>query len=204
MKRDSNINSIIDLKDKNIGINLVSTAHFILEKIFKKFNIDLKNENLIEIKYREENILKAFEKGKIDCLVVWDPLLEYLLSKYKDFKLLYYDFYHGHLVIRNELLKNNPEDARKLVKSLIDALKFLSERPELACKWASKRSGWDEKILLKVLKFNSLLKSKKNINVSLKPKIIDWLNKGIEFLKSEISMPEDFEIKSRIVDLNDK
>lgn len=69
--KDSNINSIADLKGKRVVLNKGSNVHYLLLKILEANKLKLED---IEVVYLPPaDARAAFEKGAVDAWVIWDP-----------------------------------------------------------------------------------------------------------------------------------
>jgi sulfonate transport system substrate-binding protein len=71
VKNDSSIRTLADLKGKNIGLAKGSSAHYLLVKALEKANLQYGDVTLSFLSPADARI--AFEQGKIDAWVVWDP-----------------------------------------------------------------------------------------------------------------------------------
>lgn len=71
VQKDSNIQSIPDLKGKRVALNKGSNVHYLLLKILEKNNLKLSD---IEVVYLPPSDARAaFERGSVDAWVIWDP-----------------------------------------------------------------------------------------------------------------------------------
>jgi sulfonate transport system substrate-binding protein len=71
VKHESSIRTLADLKGKNIGLAKGSSAHYLLVKALEKANLQYSDVTLSFLSPADARI--AFEQGKIDAWVVWDP-----------------------------------------------------------------------------------------------------------------------------------
>jgi len=71
VQKDSNIQSVQDLKGKRIVLNKGSTVHYLLLKVLEANNLKLSD---IEVVYLPPSDARAaFERGAVDAWVIWDP-----------------------------------------------------------------------------------------------------------------------------------
>ena len=71
VQKDSNIQTIQDLKGKRVALNKGSNVHYLLLKILEKNNLALSD---IEVVYLPPSDARAaFERGAVDAWVIWDP-----------------------------------------------------------------------------------------------------------------------------------
>ncbi len=71
VQKDSNIQSVKDLKGKRVVLNKGSNVHYLLLKVLEANNLKL---NDIEVVYLPPSDARAaFERGAVDASVIWDP-----------------------------------------------------------------------------------------------------------------------------------
>ncbi len=71
VRKDSNIQSVQDLKGKRIALNKGSNVHYLLLKVLEANNLKLSD---IEVVYLPPSDARAaFERGAVDAWVIWDP-----------------------------------------------------------------------------------------------------------------------------------
>ena len=71
VQKDSNIQSVQDLKGKRVALNKGSNVHYLLLKVLEANNLKLSD---IEVVYLPpSNARAAFERGAVDAWVIWDP-----------------------------------------------------------------------------------------------------------------------------------
>lgn len=71
VQKDSNIQSVQDLKDKRVALNKGSNVHYLLLKVLEANNLKLSD---IEVVYLPPSDARAaFERGAVDAWVIWDP-----------------------------------------------------------------------------------------------------------------------------------
>ncbi|WP_019123067.1 sulfonate ABC transporter substrate-binding protein [Brevibacillus massiliensis] len=71
VKKDSAIHTIADLKGKSIGLAKGSSSHYLLVKALESANLTYEDVTLSFLAPADARI--AFEQGKVDAWVVWDP-----------------------------------------------------------------------------------------------------------------------------------
>jgi len=69
--KDSPIQSVADLKNKTIGFAKGSSSHYLLLKALEDVGLNVQNITPAFLQPGDARI--AFEQGKIDAMVVWDP-----------------------------------------------------------------------------------------------------------------------------------
>ncbi len=71
VQKDSNIQSVQDLKGKRVALNKGSNVHYLLLKVLEANNLKLSD---IEVVYLPPSDARAaFERGGVDAWVIWDP-----------------------------------------------------------------------------------------------------------------------------------
>lgn len=71
VQKDSNIQSVQDLKGKRVALNKGSNVHYLLLKVLEANNLKLSD---IEVVYLPPSDARAaFERGAVDAWVIWDP-----------------------------------------------------------------------------------------------------------------------------------
>lgn len=116
VKENSPINSIADLKDKNIGVQLGSTAYFAIEKTptFKELKDIKKYSNNVEA-------LLDLEAGRTDAVVMDSVVGKYYTAKKGGFKILNEDFGAEDMAVG--LRKNDVALKNEIDKNLVDMKK---------------------------------------------------------------------------------
>jgi sulfonate transport system substrate-binding protein len=73
VRKDSPLKSLADLRGKKVALNRGSNVHYLLVKALESANLSLKD---IEVVYLAPGDARpAFETGKVDAWVIWDPFL---------------------------------------------------------------------------------------------------------------------------------
>ncbi|BCS89878.1 ABC transporter substrate-binding protein [Pseudodesulfovibrio sediminis] len=67
------IKTVVDLKGKTVGLDKSSTSYFFFLSILKKYGVDEKDINILEMGASDAGA--AFVAGKIDAAVTWEPWL---------------------------------------------------------------------------------------------------------------------------------
>lgn len=71
--KDSAIKSVADLKGKKVALNKGSNVHYLLVKQLEKAGVDYKDIQTVFLTPADARA--AFESGKVDAWVIWDPFL---------------------------------------------------------------------------------------------------------------------------------
>jgi len=112
------IKSVADLKGKQVGVNVGSVSQFFLEYVLQENG--LSSNDLTLVKMKQGDVPAALAANRIDAGVTWEPHLSKsvkngatLLVSSKDTPGLIVDI----LLLRDDVMKNNPEVAPALVKA---------------------------------------------------------------------------------------
>jgi NitT/TauT family transport system substrate-binding protein len=73
VRKDKNINSVKDLKGKQIGVNVGSVSHFFLDYLFQKEGMS--DADVTLIKMAQGDVPAAIAAARIDAGVTWEPSL---------------------------------------------------------------------------------------------------------------------------------
>ncbi len=71
---DSKIHSMVDLKDKRVGLNPGSNVHYLLLRALHRAGLSDRDISQVDLSPSMEP-LRLLERGEIDAWVIWDPLL---------------------------------------------------------------------------------------------------------------------------------
>ena len=143
---NKDIKSIAELKGKRIAFLEGSISQFYLSYLLKREG--LSEKDVIPVNMGSTGDAgAAFVAGKVDAAVVWEPWL----SKGKSAP-------HGHLLIdssktpgliidtlafREDVVKNRPDDIRKIVRGLGQAVEYWRQNPKDAVEIMTKGlGGW--------------------------------------------------------------
>lgn len=155
---DAHTNTIAELKGKTIHIpHVYSTHHLLLAEIMKHAGLDVQKDIKLKIGY--ENIRDAvdlLEQGSSSGFIIAEPLgTEARRRKVGHIITLSHDVAAHHidcvLVLKNTLIKNNPEACQELIESLVKAGMFINAYPRQAAEIGQQFLGWSKKVLLEAL-----------------------------------------------------
>lgn len=156
VKKDSEINVPADLKGKKIGIPAkISTHAAILDQWLRSGGLSIKD--VITRSIAPPNMIDALEQNRIDAFIVAEPFCAKAEIEGKGRTLaLSKDIFPGHIccivVVRNEILKNNPEGIREWVMSLNRSGSFIdrdkSDGAEEVARIATNYMKIEERVLI--------------------------------------------------------
>lgn len=135
VKKDAGINTVADLKGKQVAFHNGSSSHFFLTTILDKAGLKDKDIKAVDMKASEA--AAAFMAGKVDAAVTWEPHLSkaaaggaVVLSTSKDTPGLIADI----LAVHEDFAKKNPEKVQALVNALAEATDYMAKNPDESSK----------------------------------------------------------------------
>lgn len=148
VQKDSNIQTVQDLKGKRVVLNKGSNVHYLLVKLLAAHQLKLSD---IEVVYLPPSDARAaFESGAVDAWVIWDPFFaaaehqigarviatgENLVKNYQ--------FY----LADRKFAEKNPAILKSVINELNETTKWVSEHKEDAAKLLQKPTGLEFDIL---------------------------------------------------------
>lgn len=135
VKKDAGINTIADLKGKQVAFHKGSASHLLLTALLDKAGLKDKDIQAVDMKASEA--ASAFMAGKVDAAVTWEPHLTKatsqggtILATSKDTPGLIADI----VVLKDDFVKSNPDQVQALVAALAEATDFMAKNPDEASK----------------------------------------------------------------------
>ena len=142
-RRDSGVNDVKELKGKRIGLTKGSTGEYFFSLILDKINLTPSDVKIINT--RPSGIPNAIAKGRVDAVCIWEPHALKTLKKLKENAIVLdvgepyrEDFY---FVARQKLLTDDPDAAKRFLRSIQEAQIFIRRDEDEAKKIVSKRLG---------------------------------------------------------------
>ncbi|WP_248925688.1 ABC transporter substrate-binding protein [Paenibacillus hamazuiensis] len=126
------INSIKELKGKKIATELGTVDHLLMLTALEKEGLKEKDVSFTNMTVNDAG--PAFISGKLDAAVLWEPFLSKAIEEGKG-KLLFSSkdtpgLIPDLLVFREDVVKNRPDDVKKIVNAWFDALDYWQKNPE--------------------------------------------------------------------------
>jgi len=148
VRKDSPLRSLTDLKGKKVALNRGSNVHYLLVKALESVKLSLKDVEVVHLAPGDAR--PAFETGKVDAWVIWDPFLaaaeqsgsrvlvsgEHLV----DNRLFY--------VARREFAERQPELLRTVLAEFKNLSDWESAHAEESAKILAESSGISYEALL--------------------------------------------------------
>ncbi|PRR79940.1 Taurine-binding periplasmic protein precursor [Clostridium liquoris] len=139
-KKDSNINSIKDLKGKKVATPYTTTTHYSLLKALELNGMSEKDIKLFDMQMPD--IYAAWQRGDIDAAYVWEPTLSNLLKDGRSIISSKDMAEKGVItsnveVVRREFADKYPDLVTKYIKAVNKAVKLYNENQADAIKTLS-------------------------------------------------------------------
>lgn len=125
------IQTIKDLKDKNVAFETASSSHLLLSLLLQKNGLTLEDIHPTNLSSTDSGA--AFIAGKVDAAVTWEPWLSnatkrkggHILATSSDVAL-FPDFY----IFRADTVKQKPEAIKAMLRALFAAVDFTNKYPD--------------------------------------------------------------------------
>lgn len=135
VKNGKGINSVADLKGKEVALPEAATSHFFLLNVLDKAGMTDKDVKIVNMSAGEAGA--AFVAGKVDAAATWEPWLSKgakadgkVLASTKDLPGVIVDV----VFLRADFVKANPEQAQAFVAALKEATDFMATNKDEAYK----------------------------------------------------------------------
>ena len=177
------IKNISDLEGKIVGcVREGAPADLLLNRLIEEYDLE-------EITIRRMNPLKqviALETGRIDAAFL--PEHHASVAESKGFKMLieskdlWHDMQGSVLVVKTDLIENDPETVRKLVRVTEKATAWVNENPEAAAGILAKELDTSQEVIIRSM---SRLKLTTEIDPVSVQEMIDYMV-GLGYIETRI------------------
>lgn len=151
VRADSGIDSIEDLKDKKIAINLVkSSFHYTWLMALENAGMKADDVEFVNLSFDQQQ--SALERGDVDAIGLMQPYTKKARES-EDLKMLFdaVDVFGQkqfcEIFINSVWAENNEEDAEKFVAGIVKATKWIEQNQAEAKEIISKYTGIDVKYI---------------------------------------------------------
>ncbi|MBF0384299.1 MAG: ABC transporter substrate-binding protein [Candidatus Omnitrophica bacterium] len=128
---DGTINNIFDLKGKKVGLVRDDVGEMFISYVFNENGLSL--NDISSVPTSPEEIVKLFTEKEVDAVVTWEPNLSLCLKREGSRILVTTKNNPGVIIdvlsFRNEIIKNNPQLAMRLMRGWFKSLKYYRENP---------------------------------------------------------------------------
>jgi len=144
-REDRGIRTPGDLKGKRIGFTPKTKAEFFLGR-WLVYN-GVKFSDIKPVHIPSPKLKEALISGEVDAVAAWEPFVRGIKEQMGG-KIISWPTQSGQefyylLISKEKWLKDHPQAARRLVKSLIQAEDFIRNSPTAAQKIIEKRFGYE-------------------------------------------------------------
>jgi ABC-type nitrate/sulfonate/bicarbonate transport system substrate-binding protein len=166
---DSPIRELQDLKGKRI-LNPIIGA--LLDRFIEPGGLT-RNDIIMTEKYDYGmNVIDEFKSGTFDAAMSWDPFVQEHVEK-KEARILAHDPYHLEIIVRKELIDENPEAAVNFLVAFKEAVFFMQTHLDTSCQWYSEVSGIDAELIKRCMAYADIYNETKDVkspsDISLLP-----------------------------------
>ena len=148
VQKDSNIQTVQDLKGKRVALNKGSNVHYLLLKLLEKNNLKLSDIEAVYLPPADARA--AFERGAVDAWVIWDPFFaaaedqigarviatgENLVSN------------HQFYLADRKFAEQNSQVLKTVVNELNSTTAWVAKNPDQASKLLEKPTGLSFNVL---------------------------------------------------------
>lgn len=125
-------NSLADLKGKKVATELGTVDHLLLVTALDRFG--MKESDIEYTNMTVNDAGPAFISGNLDAAVIWEPFLNKAITEGKG-KLIFSSadtpgLIPDLLVFNEKILKERPEDVKKVLMAWFDAMEWWKQNPE--------------------------------------------------------------------------
>ncbi|WP_432696393.1 ABC transporter substrate-binding protein [Marinobacterium sp. YM272] len=141
---NDSIKSIQDLKGQRVGVNEGSVSQFWLSYLLSQQQMDMSDLQIENM--TADDAASAFIAGRIPAAVTWEPHLSMVRSHDTGGKVLVDSSSTPGVIVdvvalNCDVIENQPEDVKALVKGLYKAVEYTKENPEKAYEIMAKGVG---------------------------------------------------------------
>ncbi len=148
-RQDRGIIKPADLKGKNIGVTLGTTADFFVDSFLLAHGIEKNQVTLIDMK--PDEMATALDRGKVDAVSTFNPTVKQLEKELGSKGVVFFGetFYTEIFCIAagQEYVQKNPETIKKVLRALIKAETFVKQNDKEARNLVAEFLKMDKAIL---------------------------------------------------------
>lgn len=187
------IESLEDLRGKRVGLEPSNLGRFLLSRALQRAEMTM--ADIVPVFLKENEHVEAFEQGKVDAIVTYDPMRQKL--RYDGAHILFdssmipgeiIDF----MIVREAAARTHPEELRLLTRSFFDARQLFLDRPNVTAERLSRRVGISPEALIDTLNGIRLTSLEENRDMisGENPTMIESLQRAGRFLTQQGEIQE--------------
>jgi NitT/TauT family transport system substrate-binding protein len=131
-RKDKGISVPSDLKNKKVGVSVGTNGEFFLDSILIMHGIS--SSEIEHVNLKPEEMFYALINGEVDAVSTWNPHVIQLQKELGGNGITIYGegmyIETFNLVAMQDFVNNNPETIEKVLRALINAERFIKERPD--------------------------------------------------------------------------
>jgi ABC-type nitrate/sulfonate/bicarbonate transport system substrate-binding protein len=148
-RKDLGIESISDFEGKKIGVPIKTAADFKLDRFLKLHGVDTSKITILDV--QAPDAVDALINGAVEAVVTWQPnvmiIQDALGERAVTWQVQSGQLMYGILMTTERWIKKNPDLAKRLMKSLLEAEDYLIQNADQAKGIVQKSLGYDERYL---------------------------------------------------------
>ncbi|MGN0649665.1 MAG: ABC transporter substrate-binding protein [Oscillospiraceae bacterium] len=185
-RADSDINSIADLKGKNLGTYVGTVTHFAIAKYLETAGLDINDVNLLNVGAEAATSLRS---GDIDATVLGSVIANQLVAE-GTVRILSAEQapIYNYVVGREEFAQKYPEITVKVLELINDTWDYALAHQDEYIKFYAGASGVDEAIIAATWKENFPIKSAKDFDdndYKHYVEFVEWM-KSVEYVGADV------------------
>ncbi|MBP1995346.1 aliphatic sulfonate ABC transporter substrate-binding protein [Paenibacillus eucommiae] len=195
VKPDSPIQSIADLKGKQIAVAKGSSAHIFLIKALQKNGLKESDVNIVQLQPDEAN--PAFQAGQVDAWGIWDPFVTTetaanrarIVESVKTMNFIA----PAVMIGRDKFLKDHPDLTALYLKVYQKAVDWVGQNLDEAADILATEKKMDKALV------KTLLENTHYINEPISPEIADAIQSTADILLESGTIKEKLDV-SKVYD----
>lgn len=148
VQKDSNINTVQDLKGKRVALNKGSNVHYLLLKVLEANKLKLEDIDVVYLPPSDARA--AFERGAVDAWVIWDPFFAAAEQQIGARVIATGDNLvsnHQFYLADRKFAEKNPNILKTVVAELNETTQWVAQNQNEASKLLEKPTGLSPDIL---------------------------------------------------------
>jgi ABC-type nitrate/sulfonate/bicarbonate transport system substrate-binding protein len=146
-RKDRGIESISDFEGKKIGVPIKTAADFKLDRFLKLHGVDTSKITIVDV--QAPDAVDALINGVVEAIVTWQPnvmiIQDALGERAVTWQVQSGQLMYSVLMANEKWIEKNPELAKRLITSLLEAENYLIQNADQARGIVQKRLGYDER-----------------------------------------------------------
>jgi ABC-type nitrate/sulfonate/bicarbonate transport system substrate-binding protein len=148
-RKDLGIESIADFEGKKIGVPIKTAADFKLDRFLNLHGVDTSKITIVDV--QAPDAVDALINGVVEAIVTWQPNVMIIQDALGERALTWQvqsgQLLYAILMATEKWIEKNPDLAKRLITSLLEAEDYLIQNADQARGIVQKRLGYDERYL---------------------------------------------------------